>query len=105
VGFISLAELNLYFVAMVGLSILEEKIKSASPGLEALLVLEHHIAQPKNLRMLRNAILHPALGELRMVLERQLGEGLVNSTSGISASADVSVVEQRAGPVHCLCQA
>jgi hypothetical protein len=83
--------LYLYFVEVVRLGILEKQIKSASSGLDPLLVLEHHIAQSKHLGVLGNAILHPALGELRMTLKRDLGEGLVFHSLRISTTSDQAV--------------
>ena len=61
-------ELYFHFVSVVRLSILEKQVKSGSSGLDPLLVLEHHIAQSEHLGVLGNALLHPALGELRMTL-------------------------------------
>jgi hypothetical protein len=70
VTLISTSELDLNLVTLVCLRILQEQVEAPRMGLHSLLVLQQHIAEAKDLRVVRDPLLDPLLAELWMFLQR-----------------------------------
>jgi hypothetical protein len=69
VGFVRRPELDLYLVATERIRVLEQKIETACARPRTLPVLQDDIAQSKNRRIFSNAILHPSLVQLRVLVQ------------------------------------
>jgi hypothetical protein len=60
------AELNLDFVAVACLSVLQQQVEATGVRMDSFLVFQNHVPQAQQRRVLRNPFLNPSLIEFRI---------------------------------------
>src|SRR5438105_7618331 len=80
VGLVTFAELDFNLIPLARIWVLQKQVESTCPRLDALLVLEHKVAEAQQRWVLGNAVLHPSLIEFGMILKPDflrldIGEG------------------------------